>query len=309
MGRLGLVSSVVEMDIHQVSRDARNLFFAHLPVDSFTEEEQKLVGLLEEVASVVQSFLPGGVGLQDWAEHRLPAEAAISANASGLAYVHPGASSVVAGKGPSEAAGKGAKKGAATFLGAAGKGPQHIGIAGKGAKKGAATFLGAAVASPFQHGAAKGMKRKHEDVPPGFLPAQVKNKCSAKLAVGLGGIETQEERAARLAEARALREVETENFFASLPEDELTDEEEVLRMAVFEFLQNWTGSEPAKFADLGQGKAIQQCKKALLPESVPFKEWIGRRLGEDIQIENASNSSCVWICLTGQFDLSQWSHI
>lgn len=75
-------------------------------------------------------------------------------------------------------------------------------------------------------------------------------------------------------------------FFSSLPEDRLTDEESTLREALLEWLQVWedkkSGVSPT-MSDAGQDKALQSLRNLTMPREVPLREWIDRRVGGEVE--------------------------
>ena len=74
------------MNLNRTIAAANDAFFAQLPPHKLTQYETELIRLLQEMASVVQAFLPRSMNLQDWAERRVPQEASHWANASGLLF-------------------------------------------------------------------------------------------------------------------------------------------------------------------------------------------------------------------------------
>eukprot|EP00927_Polykrikos_kofoidii_P075005 TRINITY_DN7105_c0_g3_i1.p1 TRINITY_DN7105_c0_g3~~TRINITY_DN7105_c0_g3_i1.p1 ORF type:complete len:705 (-),score=153.52 TRINITY_DN7105_c0_g3_i1:299-2413(-) len=85
------------------------------------------------------------------------------------------------------------------------------------------------------------------------------------------------------------REQVPAEFFASLPPDELKEEEVNLRGALLDWLHTWhankkPGAPPPVLADAGQSKGVQHWRAVLLPREVTLREWIDRRIGADIEL-------------------------
>lgn len=81
-----------------------------------------------------------------------------------------------------------------------------------------------------------------------------------------------------------------EGFFAALPQDEFSSEEEALRAALLGFLDGWSGPNQPTLTDAGSEEQISRCRKALLPKGTPvsLKEWIDRRIGGEIETRASS---------------------
>lgn len=86
-----------------------------------------------------------------------------------------------------------------------------------------------------------------------------------------------------------------EAFFASLPEDAFSSEEEDLRGALLDFLDNWTEDHPAKVTDAATTPGIAQARRAVLPRGCPvsLKEWIDRRIGGEIETRPGPNGLAI----------------
>jgi len=84
-----------------------------------------------------------------------------------------------------------------------------------------------------------------------------------------------------------------EAFFDALPADGFSPEEEAMREALLNFIQNWhnTDGVPPTLSNAGADAQVRDARTALLPKNcgVGVKEWIDRRIGlevETIQLEN-----------------------
>jgi len=89
---------------------------------------------------------------------------------------------------------------------------------------------------------------------------------------------------------------EKDAFFATLPEDEFSVDEDNLRVAILDFLSRWEGGSPPSVADTQHDEEILQARVTLLPKGCPvsFKEWIDRRIGGEIETR-ADNANGTWI--------------
>jgi hypothetical protein len=75
------------------------------------------------------------------------------------------------------------------------------------------------------------------------------------------------------------------SFFASLPADSFSQEEETLRLAIFDFLALWRSKDLATLAHAEANKGVQSARDAFLPQVVPLKEWMEARIGGEVSLE------------------------
>lgn len=108
--------------------------------------------------------------------------------------------------------------------------------------------------------------------------------------------EPEEERAARIAAEQMEREARREEFFASLPEDELTPEEKALRKAL---LQAWVAKyrngvgPPLRLSILCQDDAVRAAKFALLPDGVVVGAWVEARIGAEVVLSKDEHGNAM----------------
>eukprot|EP00913_Durusdinium_trenchii_P030055 g28164.t1 len=84
-----------------------------------------------------------------------------------------------------------------------------------------------------------------------------------------------------------------EAFFAGLKDDSFSkdwgspmdEEEEALRESIFDFLAAWSSPDWAKIHDLSSDANVRGCCKNFLPSSVALGDWIERRIGGEIEID------------------------
>jgi len=135
---------------------------------------------------------------------------------------------------------------------------------------------------------------------------EVARFASSMHGKGQPGIQPMRKREATTREAsrevRDLRTLSKEEFYGSLPTDELLPAELSLRAALLDFLGKWPQNRPdhrppgclPQLADAGQDPAVQRCKLALLPGKLNLSDWIEARIGGEVELSNAGN---------GQFDI------
>lgn len=85
-----------------------------------------------------------------------------------------------------------------------------------------------------------------------------------------------------------------EDFYASLPENEFTEEEEWLREQMLSALKRFNGK--ARLSQLTRGEQardLQQARAAVLPKGAPFVGWLERRLGGEVSIETEQGGGAV----------------
>lgn len=82
-----------------------------------------------------------------------------------------------------------------------------------------------------------------------------------------------------------------DQFFESLPEDELTGTELALREEIINFLSRLQQQRKPKatVGELGADAKVAKCRKTLLPQTVKLKTWIERRVGGEIEIAPGKN--------------------
>jgi len=107
------------------------------------------------------------------------------------------------------------------------------------------------------------------------------------------GEATQEGEAAReerkSADA-AQREEKREAFFAALPADGFSREEQALRRALLQYLDSGRDHKPT-LSGAGSDPHVRQAREAVVPKScgVTFRQWVDRRVGGEIETWEANN--------------------
>lgn len=74
-----------------------------------------------------------------------------------------------------------------------------------------------------------------------------------------------------------------EDFFATLPKDDFTPQEEALRDAVFEFLATWKHQALATLNDLSEFPSVRAVRN-FLPHEISLKLWLERRIGAEVEL-------------------------
>eukprot|EP00927_Polykrikos_kofoidii_P022506 TRINITY_DN2097_c0_g1_i1.p1 TRINITY_DN2097_c0_g1~~TRINITY_DN2097_c0_g1_i1.p1 ORF type:complete len:873 (-),score=208.64 TRINITY_DN2097_c0_g1_i1:47-2665(-) len=82
---------------------------------------------------------------------------------------------------------------------------------------------------------------------------------------------------------------ETENFFTSLPADELLETEVALRQALLDYFAEHAGEATILLTTAIKDPAIAQARSALLPADVPLRLWIEERIGADVEVHRDEN--------------------
>jgi len=103
------------------------------------------------------------------------------------------------------------------------------------------------------------------------------------------------------------KEAQREAFFAELPDDGFTNEEEQLREALIDFLQDWKAREPPTLSHAGGDPRVKRWKLKVLPKGIPvaFSEWINRRIGGEIELAEAPTGCGQFhFGLRGKLDIS-----
>jgi len=94
--------------------------------------------------------------------------------------------------------------------------------------------------------------------------------------------------------------VSIDDFFATLPDDSLTDAEADLRVAVLDFLEARGMDGPVSLGEALKDHAVLSAQSALLPSEVPVRQWINRRIGGEVKIEKDSKGQ--WVLNKASFD-------
>lgn len=111
----------------------------------------------------------------------------------------------------------------------------------------------------------------------------------------------KEERQAALEEREAA-------FFAALPEDELSEEEQRLRQGLLDYLADFGDGDPTQDPNAPQrySKAgyplmeaamhrdprVYYAKHAFMPKNLHLRKWIERRVGQEIEVLNEPEQNC-----------------
>jgi len=87
-------------------------------------------------------------------------------------------------------------------------------------------------------------------------------------------------------------QVSPDDFFAGLPDDSLTDDEAELRLCVLDLVEQRAG-ETLFLGDLAKEPEIVRLQQSLLPQEVPLRQWINRRIGGEVKIDKDSKGQLV----------------
>lgn len=126
------------------------------------------------------------------------------------------------------------------------------------------------------------------------------------------GAETDKDRA-EAAKRLALEKREAaERFFDSLPADGFTAEEETLRLAILNFLEQWKGPGCATLSSAGGDVQVRSARAVFLPRGggISLREWIDRRIGGEVEthvIDAATNT--IAIGLPGLLDVAALTQV
>ncbi|CAK0880755.1 unnamed protein product, partial [Prorocentrum cordatum] len=79
-----------------------------------------------------------------------------------------------------------------------------------------------------------------------------------------------------------------EAFFATLPPDELTEQELELRQVVIAYLERHSAGpgEPVRISDVTVDPVISAARARLLPQEVPLRAWLDQRIGGEVEISS-----------------------
>lgn len=78
-------------------------------------------------------------------------------------------------------------------------------------------------------------------------------------------------------------------WLSSLPLERFETQEEALREGIFDFLAAWQPQELATLQDLCKDATIRRLCQALLPPEVSLEQWIGKRIGGEVEIRKDSS--------------------
>ena len=359
--------------IGQMQSNATDAFFAQLPGDAFLSEEMELLVMITKIGSLLETWLPPGIGLQEWVDRRVPGQFAQQVHASRVFYVCE-ANSSAGGKGAvipavgspySSAASSGEPKIARPSNAPPAK---HVHLTQQSRGANPSNSDGRVVASPSKPGlpvprvvpARSFLPWEQspdadyflESLPPDeFFPWELALWRSFQLALRIRCQSPNQEGwrpLDDLAKIPSISRLILENLpqnvslalwmehrlsseFAfdrhqvkscsslseedyteliqdsidALPEDIFTPEEEVLRSAVIEFLQQWpskNGDIPATTADLGAWPAVSRARPDALPFGVSLSQWCEHRIHAEVEILKLEGSTNIAIALRGQMN-------
>jgi len=89
------------------------------------------------------------------------------------------------------------------------------------------------------------------------------------------------------------KQITKEQFFADLPDDGFTPEEETLREAVLNFLSAHRGADnPHTLSDCANDAEVKTGRTALIPRGIPvsLKEWVERRIGGEVEFHEVGSN-------------------
>jgi len=101
--------------------------------------------------------------------------------------------------------------------------------------------------------------------------------------------------------------VKRDAFFANLPADGFTPEEELLREALLDYIANWKGEDSPTFSYAGGDPKVKEARMALLPKGcgVTLGDWIDQRIGGEVETVCASPGSEIYFDLRGQVSIGR----
>lgn len=281
-------------------------FFSRLP-GRLSGAEAELRGHLLKAAEVARRVLPSdnSVSLQEWVERRLPGELALVTNSRGLVELHTEKAQAAAAA-PLQGLSRTLPLTAVSKAGATVKSKGFLDGLPSDAFTDAETGLRDALTAVLRSGPLELTKV--------VLNAGV-SSCVQALLAGTGvslmswierrvGEEVliftdakgrqmcrlpSVEDAAQEGNSNPVTRVDLRDaFFASLPTDSFTKEEEVLRNTIFSFLALWPSKDLAALHLMGADPAVAAAKKALIAkaEGVNFslRSWIDSRIGQEISL-------------------------
>lgn len=242
------------MNLSQTVVSANNAFFAHLPSHTLTSEEAELIRLLQGLASVVQAFLPRSLSLQSWAENRLPHDARDVANASGLLFIR-----------------------AYQAPGALHQHPSKVNF-GPSLAQPPTDVLPPPGNFPRQ-GSGKGDGKKSQS------PSEMNWKPSSPRALGPASSNTSRanQKGKGGKKGHTAENAATEQFLDELPRAALLPEEEKLREKILEAIKV-CGLGKVSIADISKDRTMSRVIRSVLPHGVELKDWIERRIGDEVEI-------------------------
>jgi len=274
-------------------------FFAGLPTDSFMPEEEALRDSIFDFLAAWKSqeladfeslnadrtvserctaLLPSGVRLDAWIEQRIGGEVELRKDPTrpgkDVIHLHPAARPIVTSKYKEMQQKEKELKEVQQKKGLASASAMPSPTSNKGGGKGAASAPAAAGPAREPRIAASGPATSPTS---SVLAASSPAKGAAKGGGKSGGKKPA---------------IDKEEWFSALPTDQLTAEEAALREALLGWLADWPRrrpgnkppSAPIYFQDAGQDADVQRKRAALLPSSVPLREWIDRRVGGEIEL-------------------------
>jgi len=329
---------MASLGLEKISRDAADAFFTQLPRDEFAQEEADLLELLQKIASLLEVWLPSGVSLQNWVQKRVPQEFAKDVNASRMAYLCTSGTNkneVLQSKlsprpvaAPWHVAHVAAPVGnvaeVENFLDSLPEQllpwetllletiqlsiPQPKWMKNRGTPVSEAAWMRLADFEKTPY-----IKRIIQECMPdnASLKEWIERRVSDSFEVGLD----RDHNYAMIRMRSIFNSEERENavadFLESMPEGRFTPEEEDLRRAVLNFLEEWQRSHPlspVRTDVLGQCRAVSQAKSYALPTRLTLKMWCEQRLFDDVEFMKIDGGTgnqkgaVVVVGLRGQLD-------
>ena len=314
---------------HTSSSEAAEAFFHDLPSKELTVQEVDLLHSIVKMADALNAVLPRSVSLQEWAQKRVPADLESTINSSGIVYVTPGRLGTpripLAGSSGQKVA---PSKSPESMPGPSGSSlSAHAAMTSgpRGQTKEKLEYnkffdsLPTDVLSPPEmalQAMLRGYLRRHHNgsahvttirscdkqvrtqidalLPPSVpLEDWVENRLGGDLEVELnleGDTVIRDPLSCCQKEERdAKRDELSEEFFGGLPADCFTPEENDLRDALVSFITSWDKPGFPTLGIAGGDPAIASARQQCLPRWVVLRDWMERRMGQEIETKMSPN--------------------
>eukprot|EP00747_Dinoflagellata_sp_TGD_P040029 gnl/TRDRNA2_/TRDRNA2_140610_c0_seq1.p1 gnl/TRDRNA2_/TRDRNA2_140610_c0~~gnl/TRDRNA2_/TRDRNA2_140610_c0_seq1.p1 ORF type:complete len:513 (+),score=113.18 gnl/TRDRNA2_/TRDRNA2_140610_c0_seq1:102-1640(+) len=265
---------------------AEEAFFKSLRGKPLNGLEDKLRSLLREAAEVAVQLLPDGVPLQRWIERRMPGQLKLADGAGRFTLVLMDGKKVVeSARLPKPAP---SEDGPPEPLTAEETKLRDVLVDVLRSEKGRMPLANVESRREVQ----MALSRLPPDV---SLEDWIKKRVSEEVKHHV------DEGSTILTLKQMAKSISVDRWFETLSPDALSDEEVELRAAIYDFLSSWSNPEKmAHVGDLGSNAAIQAAKTACMPKKIPFRDWIERRIGGEIELMHDNGNHQLYVQLTDE---------
>ncbi|CAE7588062.1 unnamed protein product [Symbiodinium natans] len=253
-------------------------FFDRLPVQ-LTRAEEELREHLVRAARIAAELLPPGnvVSLQEWVECRMPGEVDLATDDAGLVTLRPARS-------PQQKVPDPVLQSFMSRLPA-----DHFAPEEEALREAIVRVVERGPSLLAQVKRDSGVSRAMKVLLPPSIALEdwIERRIGGEVAVDS---DERGQRVCRMMNGTVKEDHgrrRSDDFFKNLPKDCFTQGEERLRLAILDFLAEWSAKELATLSQCQNNVKVQQAVRYALDGGVGLKDWIEKRIGGELTLQPA----------------------